>query len=91
MYNVIQKIITWGALAGAIGAFATLVWKAFSWINRQKAQDKELEAIREEQTLVIYGLLACLKGLREQGCDGPVNDAINRIEKHINKKAHEGA
>ena len=44
--------------------------------------------IQEEQTLVIYGLLACLKGLAEQGCDGPVSEAIERIEKHINKKAH---
>jgi len=38
--------------------------------------------------LVVYGLLACLKGLAEQGCDGPVSEAIDRIEKHINKKAH---
>lgn len=46
------------------------------------------DSIQEEQTLVVYGLLACLKGLAEQGCDGPVSEAIDRIEKHINKKAH---
>lgn len=34
------------------------------------------------------GVLACLKGLKEQGCDGPVIDAIERIEEHINKQAH---
>ena len=45
-------------------------------------------AIQEEQTLVIYGLLACLKGLNEQGCDGAVTEAIGKIEKHINQKAH---
>ena len=44
--------------------------------------------IHEEQTLVVYGLLACLKGLAEQGCDGPVTEAISKIEKHINQKAH---
>ncbi len=49
---------------------------------------KDTEGIQEEQTLVVYGLLACLKGLAEQGCDGPVSEAIDRIEKHINKKAH---
>ena len=48
---------------------------------------KDTEGIQEEQTLVVYGLLACLKGLAEQGCDGPVSEAIDRIEKHINKKA----
>ena len=45
-------------------------------------------AIQEEQTLVIYGLLACLKGLKEQGCNGSVTEAIDKIEKHINQKAH---
>ncbi|MBE6692662.1 MAG: branched-chain amino acid ABC transporter permease, partial [Ruminococcaceae bacterium] len=34
-------------------------------------------------------LLACLKGLAAQGCNGPVSEAIDKIEKHINKKAHE--
>lgn len=51
--------------------------------------EKDQSGIQEEQTLVVYGLLACLKGLAEQGCDGPVSEAIDKIEKHINKKAHE--
>ena len=50
---------------------------------------KDQSGIQEEQTLVIYGLLACLKGLAEQGCDGPVSEAIDKIERHINLKAHE--
>lgn len=50
-------------------------------INDQKG-------LQKEQTLVIYGLTACLKGLAELGCDGPVSEAINKIEKHINNKAH---
>lgn len=49
---------------------------------------RDTEAIQEEQTIVVYGLLACLKGLQAQGCNGPVSEAIDRIEKHINKKAH---
>lgn len=51
--------------------------------------ERDQTGIQEEQTLVIYGLLACLKGLAEQGCDGPVSEAIDKIEKHINLKAHE--
>lgn len=54
--------------------------------NRHVKEHKETQ---EEQTLVIYGLLACLKGLAEQGCNGPVSEAIDKIEKHLNKKAHE--
>lgn len=52
-------------------------------------QEKDQTEVQEEQTLVVYGLLACLKGLAEQGCDGPVSEAIDKIEKHINKKAHD--
>ena len=51
--------------------------------------EKDQSESQEEQTLVIYGLLACLKGLAAQGCNGPVSEAIDKIEKHINKKAHE--
>lgn len=50
--------------------------------------DAAVKAIQEEQTLVVYGLLACLKGLSEQGCDGPVAEAIDKIDSHLNKRAH---
>ena len=37
---------------------------------------------------MTQGVLACLKGLQEQGCDGPVTIAIKKLENHINKQAH---
>ena len=43
----------------------------------------------EEQQMLTYGVLACLKGLQEKGCNGPVTDAISKIEKYLNAKAHE--
>ena len=52
------------------------------------AHDKDIAAIKTEQTLLTYGILACLKGLKEQGCNGPVTEAINKIEKHLNEEAH---
>lgn len=59
----------------------------------RSAENSELEQLRreinEELCINTYGLLACLKGLAEKGCDGPVHDAIERIEKHLNVKAHE--
>lgn len=58
-------------------------------VKLREKHENDQNSTREEQTLVIYGLLACLKGLKEQGCDGPVSEAINKIEKHINKKAHQ--
>ena len=28
--------------------------------------------------MICYGVLACLKGLKEKGCNGPVTDALNK-------------
>jgi len=85
-----QTLITAAAVVAALGAIGTNLAKGIRWMDRQKAQDAEIKSIKDEQTLITYGLLACLKGLSEQGCDGPVTDAIDRIEKHLNVKAHGG-
>lgn len=79
------------AAAAAVGAVAALLGyynKVYGWYKRQQAQDKDISAIKAEQTLLTYGVLACLKGLKEQGCNGPVTEAISKIEKHINQMAH---
>ncbi len=101
---MIQNILTAGGIAAALSGIFTLVWKLFKWIDHQKEQDKEiaamkkdledlkredLKSIKTEQTLITYGVLACLKGLKEQGCNGPVTEAINKIEKHLNIQAHQ--
>lgn len=84
-----QTIITAGAVVGAAVALVSFFVKLVRWADRQKAQDKELQDVKAELTLLTYGVLACLKGLKEQGCNGPVTDAVNKIEKHINQKAHD--
>ena len=59
------------------------------FVERQKRQDKELAAIRREQTLICYGVKACLQGLREQGCNGPVSEALKKLDEHLTPAAHE--
>ena len=54
----------------------------------QEEVKEEIKKIQEEQCILVYSILACLKGLQQQGCNGEVTNAINEIEKHINKKAH---
>ena len=94
-----QTIITAGAVVGALATLITILVKFVRWVDRQKKQDDDLKdlrakhdedigAIQEELTLLNYGILACLKGLKEQGCNGPVTKAIEKIEKHMNQKAH---
>ena len=83
-----QTIISAAALVTAIGVLGALILRAVNWFLEQKKQTSEIKDMKEEQCLLTYGVLACLKGLAEQGCDGPVHDAITKIEKHLNKQAH---
>ena len=81
----IVEIAKWLSAAGAVsGAF----FAVFKFLEREKHQQAEIAAIKREQSVMCYGILACLKGLKEQGCNGPVSEAINKIEKFLNKKAH---
>lgn len=88
MYITWDWIITAGAVLAAVLAIGTVLLKIIRWVDQQKKQDKEIADLKAEQQIVIEGILACLKGLSEQGCNGPVHTAITKIEDHLNKKAH---
>ena len=83
-----QNLITLAAMLGAAAALLGYGTRLFGWLERQRQQDLDIAALKSEQCLVIYGVLACLKGLKEQGCNGPVTEAIQKIEKHLNQQAH---
>ena len=90
------------AVAGVVGAIVTIAgfgYKIFKWFDKQEQQTKDIEELKEqekedikqikdEMCLLTYAVLACLKGLKEQGCNGPVTEAIGKVEKHINQAAH---
>ena len=78
----VASIIT--SLVVIFGAF----FAVYRWYLNQEKQDKDIKTIKEEQGILTKGVLACLKGLKEQGCDGPVTEAISAIEAHINEQAH---
>ena len=95
-----QTVITASAVVAAFLTLVGIFAKAVRWMDKQKQQTEDIAALRsthnhdmeatnQELTLLVYGVLACLKGLKEQGCNGPVTEAINKIEKHLNQKAHE--
>lgn len=84
-----QSIITAGAVIAAVAAIWKYLTSVHDWVKKQDAQAREQAHIKEEQQILTYGILACLKGLKEQGCNGPVTEAINKLEKHLNQRAHE--
>ena len=94
-----NMVITAAAVIGAVATILRYYNKAYNLVQHQAEQDakiaeikkqheEDVKTVRAEQTLITYGVLACLKGLREQGCDGAVADAIAKFEKYLNQAAH---
>lgn len=95
-----QALITAAAGIGALVLLATYLAKIVHWVDKTKQAEKDIDELRHEtedsmtglraeQAIIVMGILAALKGLKEQGCNGPVTEAIDKIEAHINRKAHE--
>ena len=89
MTITIQSLVTAAALAAAVAALLGYYNRGFVWFRRQQSQDEDIRAIKAEQGLLTCGVLACLKGLKEQGCNGTVTEAIDIIERHLNDAAHQ--
>lgn len=88
MNQVVEIIIIIASVITALGTIIACFTTIHKWVLRQNKQDEDIKSIKEEQKVLTTGVLACLKGLKEQGCDGPVTEAIYSIEEHLNKEAH---
>lgn len=88
MYIDADIIIKAASLLGALGALGGVIIAMYKQYESNKKQSEVIKEIQEEQTLICYGLRGALEGLIEQGCDGPCKDALNLLDKHLNKSAH---
>ena len=77
-----------GAIIGAYKLYDKLIDRVAKLEERVADLESENRDINKENTLVIFALRACLDGLHQQGCNGKVTEAMERIDKHINKAAH---
>ena len=75
-----------------IGGFFIAIFRWYSknisnkitdYENRIKTLESESHVNKEQNTILLKGQLACLKGLKEQGCNGPVTQSINEIETYL--------
>ncbi|MGM9916844.1 branched-chain amino acid ABC transporter permease [Anaerotignum sp.] len=89
MYLTADTIIRLATIAGAFGTLGAILYKSFRWMEQQKQQEFEIETIKKEQCVMCYGLLATLDGLKQLGANGNVSDAYQKLEKHLNKTAHD--
>ena len=94
----IEILAAWVGAVAAIGTpLFIIVNKATKLINRlcsleswTKKQQIDIQNSKDERRILLTGTLACLKGLKEQGCNGPVTKAISDIEEFLLEQSHIG-
>lgn len=57
--------------------------------EKEENYQKTVQDSKSERLILLKAVLACLKGLQEQGIDGPVTDGIKEVEGYLVNKAHE--
>ena len=88
MYIDVDTVVKAASFLSACSALIAMVIAVYKVLDQNKKQSEIIKSIQEEQTLICYGLKGALQGLVEQGCNGPCKDALTRLDKHLNKNAH---
>ena len=83
-----DTIITIAAVIGALGVIFGVVFAVYRWYLKQEKQDKDITRIKEEDTLIVFALSACLDGLQQLGANHTVPIAKDKLDKYINQQAH---
>ena len=84
MYIDADGIIKAAAVLSALCVLVGGIVAVYKILEGNKRQSAEINAMKEEQTIICYALQGALQGLIEQGC----KDALNMLQKHLNKTAH---
>lgn len=83
-----DTIITIATVIGALGVIFGVVFAVYRWYLKQEKQDKDIAHIKEEDTLIVFALSACLDGLQQLGANHTVPIAKDKLDKYINQRAH---
>ena len=83
-----DTIIPIAAVIGALGVIFGVVFAVYRWYLKQEKQDKDIAHIKEEDTLIVFALSACLDGLQQLGANHTVPIAKDKLDKYINQQAH---
>lgn len=84
-----STIITAAAVLSAIIAIGGVVFAIYRWYLKQNKQNAEIQKMKEENTLLCFGIAAALDGLIQLGANHNVTMAKEKLDKYLNQKAHD--
>ena len=88
MNNTLDLITQTAELVQSVAVILGVAVAAYRFILKQNKQDVDIKAIKEEQTVICYGLSACLDGLQQLGANHTVPLARDKLDKYLNLQAH---
>lgn len=88
MTITIDMVITAGKVITALGAIFGLIFGAYKWYLKQNTLKGDIAQLKEENTLLVFALSACLDGLLQLGANHTVPIAKDKLDKYINQRAH---
>ena len=71
--------VIFGVIIGGYKMYDKLIDNNKELERRIAKLAKQNQSINKESALIIYALGACLNGLHQQGCNGEVTEAMNKI------------
>lgn len=81
-------ITTAAAVIGALTAVFGVIFAVYRWYLKQEKQDRDIAQMKEENTLIVFAMSACLDGLLQLGANHTVPIAKDKLDKYINQQAH---
>lgn len=71
-----------------IASIIGFILKIHSWCLHQEEQDKRIDENTKEQGIICECLLGVLDGLEQLGCNHTVTEKKEKMQGHLNERAH---
>jgi len=78
----ISLVVTVVALATAL---LGVLWRMHLLVGRFEKLEKRSDKSKEVDVEILNALLACLEGLKQQGCNGTVTQTLTNLKDYIVK------
>ncbi len=85
---IINLVSTASAFITGIICIGGAIYTLVHWYSNIQKQSIDIAAIKEENTLIVYALSACLEGFSQLGASENILDAKTKLDKYINTRAH---
>lgn len=86
---MVDTIITISAVIGATMTICGVLFAVYKWYIKIDEMTTEVIHIKAENAMLCYTMSACLDGLIQLGANHEVPKAKDKLDKYINKQAHD--